>query len=158
MPKHYRNVNYSQMLYHAYRQTFWNISSLIIDEKFYDFSNGLPYQITDDSDIDDLIKSVDPARLEGLELIRCDYATPTLQDSAAYQTNQTRMASVYGADDIVEYIALFRHNGEYYLAGFQLINYGGSWGIWSLTSLLASTQATGTMRPISEDTYMEGTQ
>ena len=65
-------------------------------------------------------------------------------NDARYLENAARLASIYGADESTERVALFSFEGNYYYLGFTLLRYGDNWKISSQTSPLAGTSALGT--------------
>jgi hypothetical protein len=94
--------------------------------------------------IGQFIKDVDPKRLAQLELKKIDLPNKNLMNSTRYLENAAKFASIYGADESTDRVALFSFEGNYYYLGFSLLRYGDNWKISSQTSPLAGTSALGT--------------
>ena len=94
--------------------------------------------------ISQFIKDVDPKGLAQLELKTIGLPNKKLMNDARYLENAAKLASIYGADESTERVALFSFEGNYYYLGFTLLRYGDNWKISSQTSPLAGTSALGT--------------
>jgi len=94
--------------------------------------------------INSFMKDIDPKRLSSLGVKEIGLPSKTLMSSAKYQANAAKMASIYGADESTERVALFSFEGNYYYLGFSLLRYGDNWKISNQISNLAGTSALGT--------------
>jgi len=99
--------------------------------------------IVDAARIDAFLKDVDPKRLAGVELKKIGLPEPALMSSSRYLENAAQRASIYGADEATERVALFSFEGQDYYVGFTLLRYGDNWKISSQDSPLAGTNALG---------------
>ena len=115
--------------------------SLLSSEKVADGAviNGM-----DAGRISSFMKDIDPKRLSSLGVKEIGLPNKTLMNSAKYQANAAKMASIYGADESTERVALFSFEGNYYYLGFSLLRYGDNWKISNQISNLAGTSALGT--------------
>jgi hypothetical protein len=110
------------------------------------------YDLTD-QELTDLINSLDPANIAGLKTVSIDIPEPDVIGSEKNVENFTKTASLKGAEELTERIALFEFEGKYYLGGFQLMRYDTGWKITGLYSNLAGTSALGTVSLTSPDEY-----
>jgi hypothetical protein len=89
------------------------------------------------------MKDVDPQRLARLEVKKIGLPDKTLMNNARYLENATKIASIYGADESTERVALFLFEQNHYYLGFTLLRYGEDWKISSQVSPLANTNGLG---------------
>jgi hypothetical protein len=99
------------------------------------------------------IQDVDPKGLAQLELKKIGLPNKTLMSDARYLENAAKLASIYGADESTERVALFSFEGNDYYLGFSLLRYGDNWKISSQTSPLAGTSALGTPQPTTVEEF-----
>ncbi len=99
--------------------------------------------IIDAARIDAFLKDVDPKKLAGLELKKIGPPEPALMLTSRYVENAAQRASIYGADEATERVALFSFEGQDYYVGFTLLRYGDNWKIISQDSTLAGTDWLG---------------
>lgn len=104
-----------------------------------------------DGQIEDFVKTVDPAKITGLQIISID--KPSLVDDQRYQKNALASAQCFGANNATERVALLKLHNNFYVLGFHLYQYGSSWKIDSLCSPLANTPMYGVER-LSVDQYI----
>lgn len=106
----------------------------------------------------EFFKKPDVVKLKDLTILRVDkpyIADYDLEaDSGVYRESMKNNTAVWGADGLTERIALLQHNGKTYMAGFTLIQYGGVWGIKSVTSDFADIPSPGGANEISEADYL----
>jgi hypothetical protein len=103
-----------------------------------------------DANIDRFIRTVDPARLKAMRVVRIDQPIPsTMNQPDAIQLAKQQAARL-GSDERTERIALFQLDGTYYRTGFTLLRDGGSWRIAQLQSLYGNVEMTG--RPARKTT------
>jgi hypothetical protein len=74
-------------------------------------------------------QTVDTTRLSGLSLIKIGIPEPTLVKSKVYQANASVRARTFGADDLVERVALLTFEGESFVLGFTLLRYQEGWSV-----------------------------
>lgn len=103
-----------------------------------------------DGQTEDFVKTVDPAKITGLQIISID--KPLLVDDLRYRKNALASAQCFGAKDATERVALLKFNDDFHIIGFHLYQYGSSWKIDSLCSPLANTPMYGVDK-ISIDEY-----
>jgi hypothetical protein len=99
------------------------------------------------------IKDVDPQRLSRMELKKISPPNKTVMNDARYLENAARNASIYGADESTERLALISFEQNYYSLGFTLLRYGASWKISGQVSPLANTNALGTAEKTTEEGF-----
>ena len=95
------------------------------------------------------VKDVDPSRLAGLKVVSVKFPSAELAADSRTLSNFAAMAKGYGADELTERLALFEWNGKDYAVGFQLLRYGSDWKVFSQTSNLAGTSASGAAQPMT---------
>jgi hypothetical protein len=113
---------------------------------------GIPVQM-DPERTTNFIQDIDPEKLDQLEVMRIGLPDKTLMNSASYLENAARMASIYGADELTERVALFSFEQNDYYLGFTLLRYGESWKISSQSSPLAGTSPLGTPQQTSVEEF-----
>jgi len=74
-------------------------------------------------------------------------------ENTRLKSNWDRLAKIYGADEIIEGVALLNFNGIFYTEGFQFIRYGKKWTIFSLNSSLLSTSSLGSPHKTTEEEF-----
>jgi len=89
-------------------------------------------------------RDVDPRGLAQLELKKIGLPDKKIMNDSRYLANAAELASIYGADESTERVALFSFKGNYYYLGFTLLRYGDNWKISSQTSPLAGISSLGT--------------
>jgi hypothetical protein len=105
--------------------------------------------------ISQFIKDVDPKGLAQLELKKIGLPNKKLMNDARYLENAAKLASIYGADESTERVALFSFEGNDYYLGFSLLRYGENWKISSQTSPLAGTSVLGTPTKTTAEGFEE---
>ncbi len=93
------------------------------------------------------IEQLSPNRISALRLV--DTGKVKMHDDERNRENQKKQAGVFGADDVQFRIALYEYDGNYYVGGFTLINYGGRWLIQSMSDPLAGIPMSGVPYPVS---------
>jgi hypothetical protein len=117
-----------------------------------------PYDPEDPGWSQQFFKGSNIAKLKDLAVLRVD--KPYLEDydfevdSDVYRESTKDSAAVWGADAYTERIALLQHNGKTFMAGFTLVQYGGVWGIKSITSDFMDIPSPGGAQQISEEDYL----
>lgn len=76
-------------------------------------------------------------------------------DSDVYKQATQNSKLVWGTDGFTERIAFLSHNGKTFMAGFTLVEYGGTWSIWYPTSPFAELPAGGSAREMGQDEYLK---
>lgn len=102
---------------------------------------------------DGLIEQLDPAKLNGLELV--DIGKARMHDDQRNRENQKKQAKVYGADDVQFRTVLYKYDGNYYIGGFTVIEYGGRWLIQNMSDPLAGIPSFGTPIPVADRSWYE---
>jgi|GEM_PF-2202037 len=142
-------INRINKLFFISNQIKFMIYNLTTDEK--DFGTVVEYT---SGRLDNFLKSLDPKKLSGLNIIRID--KPNLVDNDRYLGNALKEAKIYGAKNATERIALIEFNKKLYVFGAHLFLYNGSWKIDSLVSPLANTPIIG-IRQVTMYEYSEMT-
>jgi hypothetical protein len=99
--------------------------------------------IEDAERINNFMQDVDPRRLAQLEVEKIGLPDEALMNSDRYLKNAAALASIYGADESTERVALFSFEQNYYYLGFTLLRYGENWKISDQFSPLAGTNNSG---------------
>ena len=99
------------------------------------------------------IANFDPSRLAGLTVVDGRYPNAKFEHDARNVANGAAVATIYGADELTERLALISLDGKLYEVGFTLLRYGDDWRISSQTSALGNTAAVGTAAPTTQDDY-----
>ena len=94
--------------------------------------------------VNKFIKDVDPTKLSNIVVKKISLPNKTLMSDPKYIENAAKSASLYGADESTERVALFSFEQSYYYIGFTLLRYGENWKISSQSSPLANTNVLGT--------------
>jgi hypothetical protein len=100
---------------------------------------------------------VDPARLGDLSVLDIRLPEPEAATDERYLENVARIAATYGADELVERLALIELDGETYGVGFTLLRYGDAWLVSSQASVLGNTSAIGTAEPMTRAEFDDRT-
>jgi len=95
----------------------------------------------------------DPSRLESLTVIKIASPSADIASSARYLAVAASQAKTYGADELVERIALLSFEGTYSYIGFTLLRYGDNWGVSSQVSALAGTSSLGVPTPVTPEAF-----
>lgn len=98
---------------------------------------------------------VNPERLAGLEVVSIDVPFPDMLASDMAQRNSAEQARMYGADELVDRVALLQFEGDYYFSGFSLLRYGEEWKISVLTSPISGASAMGSPMSTTPEDYQD---
>lgn len=135
-------------------QTGYFALSLLKDE----IAGPDPYNPADAGWSTEFFKRSEMAELKDLTILRIDkpyLADYSLEaDSDVYNESMKNNKAVWGADGFTERIALLQYSGKTFMAGFTLLQYGGVWGIKSVTSDFADIPSPGGANEISETDYL----
>ena len=123
---------------------------LLSSEKVGD---GSPILNVDTERVNRFIKDVNPSRLANLKIKEIGLPNKKLMNDPKYIENAAKSASVYGADDSTERVALFSFEQSYYYIGFTLLRYGENWKISSQSSPLSNTSVLGTPIKITVEDF-----
>ena len=77
--------------------------------------------------VNKFIKDVDPRKLSNIEIKKISLPNKTLMNDPKYIENAAKSASLYGADESTERVALFSFEQSYYYIGFTLLRYRENW-------------------------------
>ena len=106
---------------------------------------------------DTFVTQVDPSRLAGLTVVDSRYPNAKFEHDARNVANGAAVATIYGADELTERLALISLDGKLYEVGFTLLRYGDDWRISSQTSALGNTPAIGIAVPTTRDDFVRET-
>ena len=99
------------------------------------------------------VSQVDPERLAGLEVVDIRFPDAEFEDDPRYLENAAERASIYGADELTERLALISFEDQLYDVGFTLLRYGDDWKVLSQVSPLGGMSALGTARPTTAEDF-----
>jgi hypothetical protein len=114
------------------------IFNLLLSEEYSKLKKWEPLSIykndiINESLINNYFLLLDLENLETLELVRIDISKPDIQFSERSKRNTERFyKNVYGCDEKIEYIVLYKNNGKYYVGGITVLRYGTNWYIFNL--------------------------
>jgi hypothetical protein len=128
--------------------------SLNLPEEFGGMFTGATMPLEDGKIPCGLMDALDPSKLSSLELVKTGKIY--MHDDQNNRENQKKTAKTFGADDEQFRSVLYKYNGDYYLGGFTVIEYGGRWYINSMTDPLAGIPAFGTPIKISGEEEFDG--
>jgi len=123
--------------------------SLLSSEKV---DEGDPILI-DTERTNNFINAVDPKRLSLIKVQKIDRPHKTLMDNPKNLENEAKIASIYGADESTERVALFLFENNYYYLGFTLLRYGENWKISDQISQFAGTNPLGAPQKTTVDEF-----
>ncbi len=98
---------------------------------------------SDTERISNFMQDVNPQRLAQLEVKKIELPDETLMNTDRYLENAAKLASLFGADESTERVALFSFKQNYYYVGFTLLRYGENWKISEQVSRLGNTNPLG---------------
>ena len=105
--------------------------------------------VADKAKADAFAAQVDPARLAGLSVLDIRFPNAKFEHDAHYLANSKTIATIYGADDSTQRLALFSLAGTDYEAGFTLFHYANGWKVLFQTASLSDLPSLGTAQPIT---------
>lgn len=124
------------------------------EEKANDHFNRILLVEDLDCTLEEYANSLDPYNIESIEVISVDYAQREYQKKESVQNDSKERANCYGADEYGEYCALIEQSGEYWILGFDVLNYHGEWLIQKMgTNLTDTGNFDGIMHLDSIDEY-----
>jgi hypothetical protein len=108
-------------------------------------------------DVESLIKQLDPSKISKLKI--ADIGKSPKHDTTTNRKTQKSIAKTYGADDEQFRTVLYEYDGDYYVGGFTLIEYGNRWQIANLVDPIAGISAYGAPIKLEDksdfDSYIE---
>jgi hypothetical protein len=99
--------------------------------------------VIDTERTNNFMRDVDPEKLAQVKIQKIALPDEALMNEDRYQKNAATIASIYGADESTERVALFSFRSSYYYVGFTLLRYGEGWKISNQSSPIAGTNAIG---------------
>lgn len=138
--------------YFILQQLSWMALSVVLPPKYNGF---LTMHILTDStvDLDDVVTDMNPTRFRTLEIV--DIRSSHLLNSEGNMQNLVRQAGIYGADSSTSRSVLYKVDSEYFVGGFQLMQYDGGWLITSLSDPLIEQSAYGILIQVSSPEEFE---
>ena len=125
------------------------IFHLLLLEEYPEFVTNFTLMNIDDAILDHYFSMFEIKNLQSLEIIRMDVYRPDIQFSERGKNNAKRQyIDIFGCDEKIDYVVLYRHNGKYYAGGIVLVRYGVNWYIDSLLSTYANISI-GSLLPVS---------
>ena len=83
-----------------------------------------------------------------MELIRFDVFNPIIQFSDKTKRNTENRKRVFGCDEMIQYMILYKHNGKYFTGGITVNRYSNNWYIQNLSCDLANINS-GMLKKVS---------
>lgn len=80
------------------------------------------------------IDAVNPSRLASLRLVRVDQPRQSVTNSTEAQVDSKRWATLNGADEMTERLALYELSGQLFWSGFRLCRFDKNWKIVELSA------------------------
>jgi hypothetical protein len=110
-------------------------------ETFEDFDPYLTLPIQSEPDlVREFVRVSDPEKLRGLSIDKLFRITAT---SEKMLENWQAQARPVGANEITEFVVLYRLGNNVYFGGARMLRYGESWKLDGLNSVVAGTEAGG---------------
>jgi hypothetical protein len=125
------------------------VYGLLSDEKV----DGTVIAPVDAERVATFVSAVDPSRLAGLSVVDVRQPDPEHTTDERYLATMAQAAAVYGADEMVERLALVELDGATYGLGFTLLRYGDSWGVSSQSSIMGGTSPLGVAEPMTREEF-----
>lgn len=148
----YREMNLTTMKSQLLTQIRAMVISLTQPEYASVITEGMPLILEDSADYEGL----DPTLEEPIEIVEIEEPIPEMYNSEANQNNMKKMQKVYGADDIEWRAVLYKYDGDYYVGGYQLMEYDSKWYIQAAQEILIGQPAFGTLMPIDDKSDFDG--
>jgi len=138
--------------YSILQQLSWMALSVVLPPEYDGF---LTMQILTDGtvDLDDVVTDMNPSKFRDLEIV--DIRASHLLNNGRNAQNLIRQAAVYGADSATSRSVLYKVDGEYFVGGFQLMQYDGGWLITSLSEPLIGQSTVGVLIQVSSPEEFE---
>lgn len=151
--KPYVELNKAKIMQQILMQMTCFTISLNLPEEYSGIIDGQTLPVPDGKFPDGLMEAFDPSFLGGLEVVKI--GKMSMHDSDANRKNQKKTAKTYGADDEQFRAVLYKLNGDYYVGGFTVIQYGGRWFVNSMSDPIAGISAFGTPNKLSSEAEFE---
>ena len=146
----YRELNSASV-----QGNFANQMKMLIYSFFItDGLDGRPLMPADRSYAEAFETAVDAQKLANLNLIRIDPPMKTVLEITRNIENFTKMAKLYGAQEMTERIVLYELDCHTFVGGFGIYRYAHGWKICRFYSSLAGTTATGAVQPATLQEYI----
>ena len=142
----YAMRNRHAMEYYILHQLSWMALSVVLPEEYQDFLD-MRMLLDTTVDFDNVVSQMDPQRLMNLEI--AEIGTSHLLDSERNVQNLARQAEMHGADAATSRAVLYKIDEDYFVGGFQLLQYDGNWLIASLNEVLIGQPAIGALIKVS---------
>lgn len=136
-------------------QVRWLAYSLLAPETLEEAIN---LAVTTDVDArwaDDLQAELDPSRLSSLVVVDIGLPEPELSRHPRNLANLARSASMYGADEQTDRVALFTFEDDLYAVGFSLLRYGAGWKVLSQSSPISGLPFHGVAQPMTREEFAD---
>lgn len=132
------------------RQLSWMTFSVILSERYKKFLEGANL-LGDDLDfvIDGVVGDMNPAKMQEIKIVK--FGKSHLLDNTRTQKNFNLQANNLGANSMTSRAVLYDINGDYYVGGFQLLEYNGSWLITALYDILIGQSGFGTLVKVNSE-------
>jgi hypothetical protein len=131
------------------RQTRMLAYSLLAPEALREVLEGTTLFDVDEAWAADLVAELDEARLSNLVVAAIFVPDPEVYDSSRHLELRALNASLHGADEAAERVALFAFEGDMYAVGFTLLRYGDRWLVSLQSSALGGTDPFGIAMPLT---------
>lgn len=103
----------------------------------------------------DLMGELDESRLAGLVVVDIGRPTDERYDSTFNRELLARSASMYGADEQTDRVALILYEGDTYGVGFTLLRYGDDWKVKDQRSPFSGLNLYGAAEPMTSLEFSE---
>jgi hypothetical protein len=133
------------------------ITSILLPERYSEYLEVKPFLFDGDDDLLDFYfySMADVEKLKTFEFIKLVKYGEEFQSSENYKEYVKKQKSVYGFDDMADYIVLYKCNNTYYVGGFVFVSYNNNWYVFSYSSTISGTSVLGTLEEISgEEEFM----
>lgn len=126
------------------RQLSWMTFSVILPEKYEAFLEG---QAVFNIDFGGVVDDMNPEKMQEIEIV--EIGKSDLLDEERTQENFEGQAKIWGAQHMTMRSVLYDIGGEYYVGGFQLLEYNRSWLINALSDVLTGQSPLGALTHVN---------
>jgi ABC-type sugar transport system substrate-binding protein len=141
----YEAYNENSLEYALMQQLSYMAMSVSLPEEYASILDG--YTLSEyDVDFGDAVENMDPEKFFNIEIVEISESASLKDDT--YQDVVETQAEIYGADKETFRAVLYMINGDYYVGGFTLLQYGESWLILSLNDATIGQSVYGTLIPV----------
>jgi hypothetical protein len=123
-----------EMNEHVAKAEMADATKLLVYGLLTDASLSGSQTLEPDAKIQDFVQAVNPARLARVKVVRIDPPRQAQFNGPKAQAHFKELATLEGADEVTERIALYELSGQLFWSGFRLCRYDASWKLYAFKS------------------------